>query len=131
VARDVELVRVGGARGLEEAGDAAAARDVELEAVDRLRLEQVDGVAQDVDVLARRDVEPARAAVAEQAQALEVGRGDGLLEPAHAPLAGEALRPRERLLALEGAVRVDVELGLVPDLLAHGVEPPRVLLRVS
>src|SRR5207247_1598961 len=102
---------------LQEPGDSAAARDVELEAVDAAGLEEVERVTEDVDVLARRDLEPARPAFADEPQALEVGRAHRLLEPAHVPLGAVSLRPGERLLAAERAVRVDVQPGLRADCL--------------
>src|SRR5438270_9606964 len=45
--RDFEIVRVCSCGELEEAGDAAAARDVELKAVDRAGLNEVEAVAED------------------------------------------------------------------------------------
>src|SRR5205807_8742756 len=113
------------ARG-EKAGDPAAARDVGLEAVDAA--EQVAEVGRHVGVLAGRDLETGGRALAEEPQALEVRRADRLLEPAHVPLPRVALRPRERLLARESAARVDVELRLRADRLAHRVEPRPILL---
>ena len=46
-------------------------------------------------------------------------------------LVGVALRPGERLLAGERAVRVDVQLDVVADRLAGGVEPRRVALGLA
>src|SRR5207248_3168015 len=86
VGGDLEAVAVRESGELEEPRDAAAAGDVELEAVDRARLEQVERVARDVDVLACRDLETGGALLAHEPQSLEVGGGDRLLEPAHAPL---------------------------------------------
>ena len=112
----------------QEAGDPAAARDVRLQAVDAA--EEVAEVGRHVGVLAGGDVKAGRRAVAQQPQALEVGRAHRLLVPRHAPLACKPRRPRERLLAGERAVRVDVQLRVVADRLPCSVEPFRVALRV-
>jgi len=53
------------------------------------------------------------------AQAFGVLGGDGLLEVADAELLGVGVRPVQGVLAVEGAVGVDVELDVVADRLAH------------
>ena len=97
VRRHVELVRMRDGGGLEQAGDAAAARDVGLEAVDR-RCHPLE-VRQHVAVLAGGDLDARRRVVAQKREAFEVVGRDRLLEPLHGELARVHVRPFERLLA--------------------------------
>ena len=129
VPRDVEPVPGRKACNLQQPGDPPAARYIRLEAVDAA--DEVPEVRRDVRVLAGCNLEPRRSCVADEPQPLEVVRGDGLLEPLHVPRLRVALRPRERLLACERAVRVDEELDVVADCLARRVEPDGVALRLA
>ncbi|HEY7196374.1 MAG TPA: hypothetical protein VH306_04270 [Gaiellaceae bacterium] len=62
---DVEAPVGRGACGSERAGDPARARHVDLKAVDGARLQEPEEVAKDVAVLAGRDLEPVRRALAD------------------------------------------------------------------
>src|SRR5207237_10571110 len=104
----------------------AAARQCGVKAVDAAAGDEVAEVGRHVRVLAGGDLEPGGRAVAQEPQALEIGRADRLLVPGDAPLAPEAHGPSQGLLALEPAVRVDVELRLVADRLPRRVEALRV-----
>ena len=97
-------------------GDAAAAGDVGLQAVDRLRVDHPREVDQVVPVLARGDI--GGHLVANLAQPVEVVRADRFLEPGHVLVRHRPGHPH-RLLAAVAAVGVHVELGVGAD------HPPR------
>jgi hypothetical protein len=93
-------------------GDAAAAGDVGLQAVDRLGVHHPGEVDQVVPVLARGDV--GRHLVADLAQPVEVVGADRLLEPGHV-LVRQRTGDPHRLLAAVAAVGVHVQLGVGAD----------------
>ena len=80
-------------RRLQEAGDAAAARGVGLQHVDRAGLEHAPEVRQVVAVLAGRDLHAGGRAVAQKPQPVEVVGRHRLLEPASRPLSAKRSRP--------------------------------------
>src|SRR5207244_1775781 len=112
---------------VEEAGVAAAARDVDLQAGDGVGLQQVAEVGGDVCILAGSHID--RRAFAHVTQPGEVGRADGLLEPARAPLVRVPLGPSDRVVAVKRAVRVDEQLRVLSDRQTRGVQPGGIVVR--
>ncbi len=122
---DVAVVGGGEGGGVAEAGVAAAAGDVELQAVDGV--EEADGVGGGADVFAGGDFAAHR--VAHQAQAGGVVAGDRFLEPGDA----EAVQFVAHAAGLAGTVRavgVDHDPGVRADELVHQADslqvPPRI-----
>ena len=104
-------------------GDAAAAGDVGLQAVHRLRVDHPGEVDQVIPVLARRDIR--HHLVANLPQPVEVVGADRLLEPGHV-LVRHRLGHPNRLLAAVTAVGVHVELDVGADHPAREGDPGQV-----
>jgi hypothetical protein len=66
--------------------------------------------------------------LADVAQPGEVRGADRLLEPGHVPVLRVPVRPLEGVVAVEGAVRVDVQLRRIADRDARSVEPLRIVV---
>ena len=106
VRRERNVMGLGERGGAKKAGDPEAAGRVRLKDIHCARLEHPAEVPRVVAVLAGADLQPGGGAIAQQAQSLEIVRGDGLLESAHT-FERERFGEGERLFAVVRAVRVD------------------------
>src|SRR5579885_372747 len=107
---------------IDEPGDAAAACGIRLENVDGFRIEHAAKVEGIVSVFAGGDIHSGGAVIANQPQAFQIIRTDGLFEAADVELLLETAGKSQRLLAAVGAVGVNEEGGMVSDGLASDTD---------
>src|SRR5206468_7230909 len=113
---DEHVVRLGPRRELPRLGDAAHHREVGLDDVDRVQLEELAELVTDMDALPTRDRDASRAS--DLRHRLRVVGWDRLLDPAGAvrlELAGD----RDRLRWREASVHLDEHLGIRARAFAH------------
>ena len=111
VSRQIDVMGLAQCRGLHKAADAAAARHVGLQHIDRGQREQAAKIVEVVTILAGGDVHPGWRALAHQREAGKIIRVHRLFEPPNVVF-GNALGQRQSLFGRERAIGIDEQAGL-------------------